>query len=188
LTGLLGSLQPKPLDGVFRLPVDRAFSARGYGTVVAGVPVCGSIGLDKELVLLPEGALSTVRQIEVYGRSSDIVKAGQCAAICVRHWDAKQIRRGHVVTLPGYFTPQQWFIGRLRLLPHEQVALKNGLQLKFHTGTSEVTANVYLLEGNRLESGDECLAQFYTSTPLVAGRATTTSSAPCPPSAPSAAV
>ena len=79
------------------------------------------------------------------------MKAGQCAAINVRHWDAKQIRRGHVVTLPGYFTPQQWFVGRLQLLPHEQIALKNGMQLKFHTGTSEVTANVYLLEDNRVE-------------------------------------
>jgi selenocysteine-specific elongation factor len=169
LTRLLDSLQPKPLDGVFRLPVDRAFSARGYGTVVAGVPVCGSIGIGEELVLLPDGSLSSIRQIEVYGRPSDMVKAGQCAAINVRHWDAKRIRRGHVVTLPGYFTPRQWFIGRLRLLPHNQISLKNGTQLKFHTGTSEVTANVYLLEDNRIAAGEECLAQFYTNAPLVAG-------------------
>ncbi len=169
LTGLLAALRPKPLDGVFRLPVDRAFSARGYGTVVAGIPVCGSIGLDGELVLLPDGQLSSIRQIEVYGRSSEVVKAGQCAAICVRHWDAKRIRRGHVVTLPGYFTPGQWFVGRLQLLPHEQIALKNGSPLKFHTGTSEVTATAYLLEGNRAEAGDVCLAQFCTSAPLVAG-------------------
>ncbi len=53
LSGLLESLQPRPLDGVFRLPVDRAFSARGFGTVVAGVPVCGSVGMDDEVVLLP---------------------------------------------------------------------------------------------------------------------------------------
>ncbi len=169
LTGLLDCVAPRSLDGVFRLPVDRAFSARGYGTVVAGVPSSGSIGLDEELVLLPEGALSTIRQIEVYGRTSEIVKAGQCAAINVRHWDAKRIRRGHVVTLPGYFTPQQWFVGQLQLLPHENVALKNAAQLKLHTGSSEVTASVYLLENNRLESGQQCLAQFYTSTPLVAG-------------------
>ncbi len=169
LTSLLDSLQPKPLDGVFRLPVDRAFSARGFGTVVAGVPVCGSIGIDEELILLPEGSVSTIRQIEVYGQASEIVKAGQCAAINVRHWDAKRIRRGHVVTLPGYFTPGQWFVTRLRLLGHENFALKNGMQLKFHTGSSEVTATVYLLEGNRLESGEQCLAQFRTNAPLVAG-------------------
>ena len=169
LTDLLDSLRPKPLNGVFRLPVDRAFSARGYGTVVAGVPVCGSIGIDEELVLLPEGSRSSIRQIEVYGRPSDIVKAGQCAAINVRHWDAKRIRRGHVVTLPDYFTPQQWFVGRLQLLPHDQISLKNGMQLKFHTGTSEVTANVYLLEDNRIAAGEECLAQFHTNAPLVAG-------------------
>ncbi len=97
------------------------------------------------------------------------MKAGQCAAINVRHWDAKQIRRGHVVTIPDYFSPQHWFVVRLQLLAHDQISLKNGAQLKFHTGTSEVTANVYLLEDNHATAGQECLAQFYTKTPLVAG-------------------
>ncbi len=169
LTNLLASLQPKSLEGIFRLPVDRAFSARGYGTVVAGVPVSGSIKLDEELVLLPAGSVSRIRQIEVYGQTSELVKAGQCAAINVRHWDAKDIRRGHVVTVPGYFAAEQWFVTQLQLLPHEQIAVKNGMQLKFHTGTSEVAANVYLLEGNRAESGDTCLAQFRTNAPIVAG-------------------
>jgi len=169
LADLISHLDPKPLDGVFRLPVDRAFSARGYGTVVAGIPVSGSARIDEELVLLPEGLLSTIRQIEVYGQSSDVVKAGQCAAVNVRHWDAKKIRRGHVVTLPGYFTPQQWFVTRLTLLSDEQIAVKNGMQLKLHTGTSDVAATVFLLEGDRMASGEEKLAQFRTNAPLVAG-------------------
>lgn len=171
LMDLLSTLRPKPLDGVFRLPVDRAFSARGYGTVVAGVPVSGSVGIDQELVLLPEGEVSRIRQIEVYGQPSELVKAGQCAAINVRHWDARQIRRGHVVTLPGYFAPEDWFVTELQLLSHDPVAVKNGMHLKFHTGTSEVAAQVYLLEGNRLAAGERCLAQFHTATPLVAGPA-----------------
>jgi selenocysteine-specific elongation factor len=169
LTELLDSLQPKSLDGVFRLPVDRAFSARGFGTVVAGVPVSGSVRIDEELLLLPEGTVSSIRQIEVYGQASDIVKAGQCAAINVRHWDAKQIRRGHVVTLPGSFSPQQWFVTRLQLLPHEKINLKNGTQVKFHTGSSEVVAGVYLLEHDHLSTGQQALAQFRTQAPLVAG-------------------
>ncbi len=73
------------------------------------------------------------------------------------------------MTLPGYFVPQQWFVAQLQLLPHEKISLKNAAQVKLHTGTSEVTANVYLLEANRLEAGGQCFAQFYSSGPLVAG-------------------
>ncbi|MBN2025050.1 MAG: selenocysteine-specific translation elongation factor [Pirellulales bacterium] len=166
---LIESLEPKSLDGVFRMPVDRAFSARGFGTVVAGVPLAGSVGIDDELVLLPDGLTSRIRQIEVYGQSSDVVRAGQCAAVNVRHWDAGAIRRGHVVTLPGYFEPQSWFLGRLRLLGHEKNGLKNGAQVRLHTGTTEVTAGVYSLDAGRMAEGAEHLVQIHATAPIVAG-------------------
>ena len=169
LCELLESLEPRPLDGVFRLPVDRAFSAHGYGTIVAGIPVAGSASIDDDLLLLPEGATSKIRQIEVYGRAADTVKAGQCAAINVRQWDARNIRRGHVVTVPGYFTPAEWFIGDLSLLGHEKLTLKSGSEIRLHTGTSEVSAKVYPLEGNRVEAGQQSLVQFHAKKPLVAG-------------------
>ncbi|MBN1909071.1 MAG: selenocysteine-specific translation elongation factor [Pirellulales bacterium] len=169
LLALLESLKPKSLDGVFRLPVDRAFSARGHGTVVAGIPTVGSATIDDELVLLPEGTTSKIRQIEVYGRSSKVVKAGQCAALNVRHWDARRIRRGHVVTLPGFFAAGEWFVARLRLLSLEKTKLKTGAKVKFHTGTSEVTASVYPLESDVIQSGQECLVSLRTASPIVAG-------------------
>ncbi len=169
LRGLLDSLRPKSLDGVFRLPVDRAFSARGYGTIVAGIPLAGSAHIDDELLLLPEGLTSRIRQIEVYGRGADTVKAGQCAAINVRHWDARAIRRGHVVTVPGYFQPEEWFVGTLRLLRQANSGIKSGMGIKLHTGTSEVAAKVYPLEGNRVAAGEERLVQFHAAKPLIAG-------------------
>lgn len=169
LCALFESLHPRPLDGVFRLPIDRAFSAQGYGTIVAGIPVSGSAHIDDELLLLPEGSASRIRRIEVYGRTADTVKAGQCAAINVRHWDARTIRRGHVVTVPGFFSAEEWFVGNLRLLTHENLALKSGAGVKMHTGTSEVAATVYPLEGNRVEAGQEVLVQFRTAKPIVAG-------------------
>lgn len=169
LTTLIESLHPKSLDGVFRLPVDRAFSAHGYGTVVAGVPVAGTIGLGDELELLPDGSRSRIRHIEVYGQDSEVVRAGQCAAINVRHWDAGNIQRGHVVALPGYFTAERWFVGQLQLLPAGQAAVKNGQQLKLHVGTAEVTAKIYLMEKDTAEPGEECLVQFRTAAAVVAG-------------------
>ncbi|MDY0168281.1 MAG: selenocysteine-specific translation elongation factor [Thermoguttaceae bacterium] len=169
LCRLTGSVEPRRLDGVFRLPVDRAFSAHGFGTVVAGIPLCGSARVDDEVVLLPAGTTGRIRQIEVYGRPADMVRAGQCAAINIRHWDAGTIRRGQVLTLPGYFEPQEWFTARLRLLPGTKLTLKSGTQLRLHTGTADMPAKVFPLESDSMTAGGEGLVQFRVPGGLVAG-------------------
>jgi selenocysteine-specific elongation factor len=169
LWDLVRAIKPKRTDGVFRMPLDRAFSVQGYGTVVAGIPVAGSARAGDEVVLLPQNLAGRIRRIEVYGQASDTVMAGQCAALNVGHWDHRTIRRGDVLTLPGYFTPQEWFVCSLRLLPREKLFLKNGAEVKFHTGTSEVAAMFYPLRGNHMEGGMEGLIQLRAKTPLVAG-------------------
>jgi selenocysteine-specific elongation factor len=169
LEALVRAVHPKRIDGVFRLPLDRAFSAKGYGTVVAGIPVSGSAQTGGELVLLPRGETGRIRQIEVYGQASDTVRAGLCAAINVRHWDPRTVSRGDTVAVPGYFAAHQWHACKLRLVPQKKLTLKNGAQVKFHTGTSEVTAAVYPMHGDRMEPGGEYLVQVRTKTPVVAG-------------------
>ena len=169
LADLVGAIRPKRTDGVFRVPVDRAFSARGHGTVVAGIPVSGSAREGDEIVLLPQGIEGRIRSIEVYGDKSDVVRAGQCAALNVRHWEQGTIKRGNVIAEPGYFEPSEWYVCAIRLLPHERLALKNGARARFHTGTSEQTAAVYLVEGSRLHGGEESIIQVRLSDPLVAG-------------------
>jgi selenocysteine-specific elongation factor len=175
LTGALGamvrSIRPKPTDGVFRLPVERTFSAKGYGTVVCGIPVSGSARVGDELVLLPQDVRGRIKSIQVYKRPSQAVKAGQCTAINIPHWDLDLIERGHTVTVPGFFAPYEWCVCKLRLLAHETALLKSGTRIKFHTGTSEVLATVYLLQGNRIQAGEESLVQLRLDTPLVAGPA-----------------
>jgi selenocysteine-specific elongation factor len=95
--------------------------------------------------------------------------AGQCAAINVGHWDHRIIRRGDTLTVPGYFSPQEWFICSLRLLPRDKLLLKSGAEVKFHTGTTEVAASFYPLKGNLMESGTADLIQIRTKTPIIAG-------------------
>lgn len=169
LVELMRAITAKPIDGVFRLPLDRTFSAKGHGTVVAGIPVSGSAHVGDEVVLLPQELSGRIRSIEVYGRASDTVKAGQCAALNVRHWDQHSITRGNTLTVPGFFTPQQWYACSLRLLPHHKTVLKNGANVKFHTGTAEVVASVYSMKETRLKAGDEDVVQIRTSVPVVAG-------------------
>ncbi len=169
LYALVQKIQPRRVDGVFRIPVDRAFSAQGYGTIVAGIPVCGSARVGDEVVVLPHNLSGRVKRIEVYGRTSDTVLAGQCAAVNVGHWDSQTIGRGDTVTLPGYFSPETYYICKVHLLPREKLHLKHGSELKFHTGTSEVNATVYALEERDLHGGGEYLIQVKTNTPIVAG-------------------
>ena len=169
LLALVKAIRPKRVDGVFRLPLDRAFSAQGYGTVVAGIPVCGSAHIGDELVLLPQGQTGRIKRIEVYGLTSDTVLAGQCAAINVSHWDPREIGRGDTVTVPGYFSAQEWYVCNLRLLPREKLHLKNGSEVKFHTGTSEVNAILYVLSDEELRAAGDYLIQIRARTPVVAG-------------------
>ncbi|HOA72320.1 MAG TPA: selenocysteine-specific translation elongation factor [Phycisphaerae bacterium] len=169
LRNLIGSIQPKPVDGVFRLPVERAFSIRGHGTVIAGVPLSGSARVDDEIVLLPEGYTGRIKGIQAYGQESQTVKAGQCAAINIRHWDYKSIERGCTLTVPGYFEPHTWCTARLQLLARDKIFLKHGATVRFHTGTSERLARVYMLEGAGLAGGQSAFVQFRFEQPVVAG-------------------
>jgi len=163
------SLKPKRVDGVFRLPLERGFSVQGYGTVVAGIPVAGMAKIGDEVVLLPHNLTGRIRRIEVYGKDNDAVLAGQCAAINVGHWDHQAIHRGDTLTLPGYFSPNEWYVCSARLLPREKLLVKSGAEVRFHTGTADVAATFYPLRGNQMEGGDEGLIQIRTKTPVVAG-------------------
>lgn len=169
LWALVAKIEPRRTDGVFRLPLERAFSVQGYGTVAAGIPVAGAAHTGDEIVLLPEGIAGRVRRIEVYGQTSDTVLAGQCAALNVGHWDHREIGRGDVLTVPGFFTPQQWYLCSLRLLPREKLVLKSGAEVRFHTGTSDVAASFYPLSGTTMEGGRSGLIQVKTKMPVVAG-------------------
>ena len=169
LAALVRSIRPKPADGVFRMPVEKVFSVPGYGTVVTGIPVAGAAQTGEELVLLPDGATGRIRRIEVYGHTSDTVLAGQCAALNLSHWDHHAIHRGHTLATPGYFAAHEWHTASLRLLPRARLALKNGGQVRFHVGTSEVNATIYAIQGNRMEGGNDYLVQIRSERPVVAG-------------------
>jgi selenocysteine-specific elongation factor len=169
LWALVQAIRPKRIDGLFRLPLDRAFSVQGYGTVVAGIPMSGSARVGDEVVLLPQNLSGRIRRIEVYGQSSDTVQAGQCAALNVGHWDHGVIRRGDTLTVPGYFAPHEWYLGTLRLLRRDKLLLKSGAEVRFHTGTSDVAAMFYPLKGSHMEGGTSGLIQLRAKTPVIAG-------------------
>jgi selenocysteine-specific elongation factor len=171
LKKLISQITPKPTDGLFRLPVERTFSPKGFGTVVSGIPVSGSAKIGDEVILMPQNTKGRIKAIQVYSKNSDNVLTGQCAALNIPQFDYKTITRGNVVTIDKYFFPAQWFLCKLKLLPSEKLHLKNGSQVKFHTGTSEVVATIYPMESNDFKPGTETLVQFRLDTPVIAAPA-----------------
>ena len=169
LKELVEAIEPKNTEGVFRLPVERTFSVKGYGTVVAGIPVSGLAKIGDEVVVFPQGAKGRIKAIQVYKRNSNTAKVGQCVALNIPQLDHKTITRGNVVTVGQYFSPQQWYLCKLQMLPHSKAHLKNGSDIKFHTGTSDPIATMFLLEGNSVAAGQECLIQVKLKEPIVAG-------------------
>ncbi len=169
LKEITGQIKPKSTEGVFRLPVERSFSVKGFGTVASGIPVSGSAKVGDELVLLPAGIKSRIKAIQVYGHDAEVVKSGQCAALNLPQIDYKFVQRGQVLTQNKYFHPSRWFLCTLKLLDMDTAMVKNGAKLKFHTGTSEVTATVYLMESDIVTARQETLIQLRTEHPIVAG-------------------
>jgi selenocysteine-specific elongation factor len=169
LEKMVAKVNPKKTDGVFRLPVERAFSLKGYGTIVSGIPVSGSIRVGDEVVLLPQNIKGRIRAMQVYKRDSDITLCGQCAAFNIPHWDYKTISRGDVVTIEGYFQASKLYLCNLKMLANGKLSLKNGVQIKFHTGTSEVSGNLFLLEGNNITAGEQANILIKLNAPVVAG-------------------
>ncbi|MEN6577010.1 MAG: selenocysteine-specific translation elongation factor [Phycisphaerales bacterium] len=169
LKAMVAAITPKTAQGIFRVPVERAFAAKGYGTIVAGIPTCGSIGIGDEVELLPQRKKGRVRSVQVYGRDSTRAMAGQCAAINIPQWDHKDIQRGNVISISDYFSPHQWYLCEFKLLDDERADFKNGARVKFHTGTSETTAAAYLFQEGNLKPGRRCLIQVFLNEPVVAG-------------------
>ena len=169
LNKLVKNTELRDIGGVFRMAVHSVFSVKGYGTVVTGIPISGSVGVGDTVELLPHGETGRIRGIEVYGSESAESKAGQCTALNVPGVDHNLIGRGTVLATPGYFHPVKVLEARLRLQADKQLPLKHNERLRLHTGTSETLCRVSLLGRRVLQPGEDGLVQFRLETPVVAG-------------------
>jgi selenocysteine-specific elongation factor len=169
LKELVDKIGPKKTHRVFRMPVERAFSVKGYGTVATGIPVAGKAKIGQQVTLFPQGVQGRIKAIQVYKRNSETALVGQCAALNVPRWDYGSVERGNVVTIGEYFEPERWYLCSLKVLGDIKTIIKSGAKMKFHTGTSEIVATVYLLKEKSVCGGQECVVQTRLHEPVVAG-------------------
>ena len=161
-----GKLQP-PSSQIFRLPIDRVFSIRGFGTVVTGTPVGGSLQRDAPVTTYPGGEAGKVRGVEIFGEAAARTEAGQRTALNLSGLERGQLQRGMVLSSESDLTPTHMFDVRLRLI-EEAAALKHRAPIRLHQGTAEAVGRVYLLDAQQLAPGGIALAQLRLDQPLIA--------------------
>ena len=160
-------VEPKPTMGLFRLPIDRVFTLKGFGTVVTGTAISGSISIDEDVEVLPSNIKSKVRGLHSHGKPIKTAYAGQRVAINLQGVDKEELKRGDSVVTQAKFVPTSMIDAKLELLNNAQ-CLKNRDIVHFHAGTSENTARIILYGRNELKPGENCYCQFRLQEPVIA--------------------
>ena len=131
----------------FRLPIDRAFTMKGFGTVVTGTLIAGAVGVDDEVEVHPAGRRLRVRGLQVHNEPARTATAGQRTALNLAGIDAAELRRGMVLSVPGRFQATAQVDCSLALLP-DAPPLKHRAPVHFHSGAAEVVGEVRILSGH----------------------------------------
>jgi selenocysteine-specific elongation factor len=150
-----------------RLPIDRAFTIAGFGPVVTGSLVSGTISRDQKLELLPPRRPVRVRRVEVHGRELPEARAGERVSVNLAGVELSDLGRGEVLVSPGAFATSAVLTTRIELLPSSPV-LESGDRVSFHHFSSEARALVRVLLEKRIEPGASAHAQLRLSTPVAA--------------------
>jgi selenocysteine-specific elongation factor len=150
----------------FRLPIDRVFSVKGFGTVVTGTLISGSIEKDREVEAYPSGRRLRVRGVEVHSDQTGRATAGQRTALNLAGADAAHLTRGDALSEPGKFRAVRQLDCRLHLLPSAK-PLKHRAPVHFHSGTAEIEAEARLFGSAALKPGDTAYARLVLREPAL---------------------
>ncbi len=169
LGALAPSSHPRPENGHFRMPVDRAFTMRGFGAVVTGTVVSGCVAVGDEVEVLPGSRRARVRGLQVHGQGAERVALGSRAAVNLAGVETADVGRGLVLCSPGRFRATSLLDAEVTLMP-DRPALENGARVRLHVASAEVLARVRVLDGEEVSSVASGLVQFRLEQPVVAGR------------------
>ena len=154
------TIVPRDAGQIFRIPVDRCFTMKGFGTIAAGTLIAGTVKKEDEVELLPVGKTARVRGVQVHGHAVDEARAGQRTALNLQRIELEDVERGMVITAPGIFTPSRTLDVHLELLDSVDAGLSGRRRIRFHTGTTELMGHVVLLGQDTLEPGAASFARI----------------------------
>ncbi len=155
-------------SGVFRMPVDRIFTMRGFGTVIAGTVLSGEVKVGDKVEIFPDGIVSKVRGIHVHHKQQESSGLGKRTAINLLGVDKEKLRRGQCAGQIGSLRPTNRLDGKLHLLKSYGKELTNRVRVRLHTGTAEIISRLVFLDRDKLKPGEEAFVQFVLEAPTVA--------------------
>jgi len=166
LAELAAGVPPKPVTGIFRLPIDRVFTIKGFGTVVTGTAISGRVKVAESVVIYPPGFKAKVRGLQVHGQAVEQALAGNRTAVNLQGLEKEELDRGMVVAPPGALIKSRRLDAFLEILPSAPRALKHRQAVRLHTGTSERVAMPLILDADEMPPGSSGYVQFFLREPL----------------------
>jgi len=163
-------LEPRNSAGPLRLPVDRSFVIAGFGTVITGTLIQGSVNVGDIVSVVPPGLEARVRNIQVHDADVEKALAGSRVALNLSGLEKSEVLRGSVVSTPGYYRQTDLVDLEVQLLPRSPRRLKNLDPVHFFLGTARSVGKMLLLDRDELMPGESALVQCRLDRPLVAER------------------
>ncbi|MDD2364569.1 MAG: selenocysteine-specific translation elongation factor [Desulfuromonadaceae bacterium] len=167
LAVIAGELEQKRSEGPYRLPIDRVFTLSGFGTVVTGTLLSGSVSLGDEAELLPSALPCRIRGIQAHGAKVETGDAGSRLALNLQGVDHYQVRRGDVVVPKGVYQTTRIVDVYMNHLASAPRSLKHRSGLRLHSATYEVPATVILFDRPSLAPGESAYAQLRLARPVL---------------------
>ncbi len=167
LDALCKDIPDRSAGGLLRLPVDRVFTMKGFGTVITGTLISGRVRVGDTVEIYPTGKTAKVRGVQVHNSAVEEARAGMRTAINFQGLEKTAIARGEVVSTPGALVPGYMLDVRLQYLQSNKRPLKNRARVRFHSGTSEILGLIVLLDRDELAPGEMAVAQIRLDTPVV---------------------
>jgi len=159
-------VEERDVSGIFRVPIDRAFTLKGIGTVVTGTCISGSIRVGEEVELYPLKKRSKIRNIQVYYENVEEARAGERVALNLQGIERDELERGVVVARPNTLVESIRVDALLLFLGVPIRPLRSGMVLRFHTATMERNARLFILERDSVQPGEEAVVQFSFDEPI----------------------
>ncbi len=163
---MLDDTPPKRDVGRPRLPIDRAFTISGFGTVVTGTLIDGKISTGQDVELVVTGKSTRIRGLQTHKKGQTEAQPGTRVAANIINISQDEVARGEVLTTEGWMRPTDAMDVRLRVIPDAPHALRHNMYITVHTGSSEVVGRLRLLERDALEPGETGWAQLKLDSPL----------------------
>jgi selenocysteine-specific elongation factor len=166
LDALAAKIPERPPSDLFRLPIDRVFTIKGFGTVITGTLISGRVQVGNTIMIYPSGITSKVRGIQVHNKSAEEATAGMRTAINFQGLEKEAISRGQVLSKPHTLQASYMVDVSLHYLASNKKPIKSRTRVRFHTGTSEVLGNLIVLDREEISPGEETVVQLRLDTPV----------------------